>query len=185
MDDQQIIQLYWQRSQEAIAATAERYGAYCRAIARNILGSPEDTEECVNDAYLALWNAIPPQRPPVLRAFLGKIVRNLAFNRWDRDRAEKRGGGETALVLEELAECVSGGEEAGAALDRAELLAAVNDFLGRLPARKREMFLRRCWYCDSLSDIAARLGTTPANVSVTLGRVRRQLRQHLTERGFF
>ena len=184
MEDQRIIQLFWERDQGAIAALARKYGRYCRTIAENILRSREDAEECVNDAYLRVWNAVPPQRPQALPAFLGRIVRNLSFHRWEARRAEKRGGGETELVLSELAECVSGGEDVDRALDRRELLAAIQDFLDTLPEGRRRMFVCRYWYCDSVKDIAARLGVSPASVSMALGRMREKLREYLLERGF-
>ncbi|MBR6425057.1 MAG: RNA polymerase subunit sigma-70, partial [Oscillospiraceae bacterium] len=110
MEDTTIIELYWRRSEAAIPATAEKYSAYCSSIARGILGSPEDTEECLNDTWLGAWNAIPPHRPAFLAAFLGKITRNLAINRRQAARAEKRGGGTLPAVLEELAEIVSGAQ---------------------------------------------------------------------------
>jgi len=104
MDDEKIVQLYWDRDEQAIPATADKYGAYCTVIARNIVGSTEDAEECVNDTYLKAWNSIPPHRPSVLPAFLGKIVRNLSFNRYKYNTAGKRGGTRTAAVLDEMAE---------------------------------------------------------------------------------
>ena len=109
MDDEKIVQLYWDRDERAISATAEKYGSYCAQIARNILGDREDADECVNDAYMSAWSSMPPHRPGVLSAFLGKIVRNLSFNRYRRNTAAKRGGGEAPAVLEEIGELVSGG----------------------------------------------------------------------------
>ena len=180
MEDAQIVQLYWDRSEAAISATADKYGAYCDAIARNILGDPEDAAECVNDAYLRAWNAIPPHRPRTLSTFLGKITRNLALNRYRYGRAEKRG--RLPAVLEELS-FVAGGEDAQQALDRRELVEALDDFLAGLSPRKRTIFLCRYWYLDSVAEIGARLGMTENHVSVTLGRLRRKLRDHLLERG--
>lgn len=146
MEDSRIVELYWKRDADAIPATSEKYGGYCASIAQNILGNEEDAEECVNDTWLGAWNSMPPHRPSVLQAFLGKITRNLSFNRHRRDRAEKRGGGELPLVLDELGECVSG--------------------------------------TDSVGNIAARVGMTESNVSMTLTRLRRKLREHLTKGGF-
>ena len=110
MEDNAIIDLYWARSENAISQTAVKYGGYCYAIAYHILESPEDSEESVNDTYLAAWNTMPPKRPNVLSAFLGKITRYISLDRWKRRSASKRGGGQTTLALEELEECVSGGE---------------------------------------------------------------------------
>ena len=182
MEDVQIVQLYWERNEQAISATADKYGAYCAAIARNILGDPEDAAECVNDAYLRAWNAIPPHRPQALSTFLGKTTRNLALNRYRYAAADKRGGSRLPAVLEELS-FVAGGEDAEQALDRVELVEALNDFLAGLPARKRTIFLCRYWYLDSVAEIGVRLGMSENHVSVTLRRLRRKLRDHLLERG--
>ena len=182
MEDARIVQLYWERNEQAISATADKYGAYCASIARNILGDPEDVEECVSDTYLRAWNAIPPHRSQILPAFLGRITRNLALNRYRHSRADKRGGGRLPAVLEELS-FVTGGEDAEQALDRREVVDAVNSFLAGLPARKRTIFLCRYWYLDSIAEIGARFGMTEGSVSVTLSRLRRKLRDHLLERG--
>jgi len=184
MDDEKIVQLYWDRDEQAIPATADKYGAYCTVIARNIVGSTEDAEECVNDTYLKAWNSIPPHRPAVLPAFLGKIVRNLSFNRYKYNTAGKRGGTRTAAVLDEMAELVSDTDSVESAVDRRELLKAINGFLDGLPADKRKVFVCRYWYFDSVADIAHRFGITENNVSVTLNRLRRKLHNYLLERGF-
>ena len=184
MEDRQIVELYWTRDQGAITATEEKYGAYCGAIAGNILGSAEDAEECVNDTWLRAWNAMPPERPRVLSAYLGRITRNLSLNRLTKLRAEKRGGGQAAVALEELGDLVSDRETPEAALDRRELVRAIDGFLGTLPKARREFFLRRYWYFDSVPALASRFGMTENNVSVTLSRLRCALRDYLTERGF-
>ena len=184
MEDEAIVALFWQRDERAVAAAADKYGAYCSAIARNILGSPEEAEECVNDTYLSAWNAMPPHRPARLATFLGKLTRNLAINRYKHLRADRRGGGNGAAVLEELEEVVSGGEDASAALDARELTAAIHEFLGALPAKKRGIFLCRYWYADPVAQIARRYGMKEGAVTVLLGRLRRQLKDFLTERGF-
>ena len=184
MEDSQIVQLYWDRDEQAIPHTAEKYGGYCLSVAGNILGNSKDAEECVNDTYLNAWNAIPPHRPQVLSAFLGKITRNLAFNRHKCNTADKRGGGEAAAVLEELAEVVSGKDNVEQEVDRGELVSAIDAFLKRLPADRRSMFVCRYWYFDSVSSIASRFGMTENHVSVTLNRLRFKLRHDLLERGF-
>ena len=181
MDDQQIIDLYWARSQEAIAATAEQYGRYCQAIAGRILGSREDGEECVNDAYLRAWNAIPPQRPDSLAAFLGAITRNLALDRYRSAGAEKRGGGQTALALEELEGCLPAG--GGRLEDELALTDALNRFLAALPPQVRVIFLRRYWFLDSYLEIARRVGISEKAVSVRLVRIRQKLKIWLEENG--
>ncbi len=184
MDDSTIIKLYWDRNEQAIAATQEKYGSYCAAIARNILGDPEDTAECVNDTYLQAWNAMPPHRPGKLATFLGKITRNLSLDRFRRSHAQKRGGGQAVLALEELGDCVSGVESPEQALDRQELLKAIDSFLSALPLAKRQLFLCRYWHFDSVGDIALRFRMTENAVSVTLNRLRQQLKTNLLERGF-
>ena len=184
MEEQQIIQLYWDRNQHAIDATTEKYGAYCHTIAMHILDNREDAEECVNDTWLHAWNAMPPHHPSVLATFLGKITRNLSFNRYQQRSAAKRGSGQLPLVLYELADCVSGAETPEQALDRQALIAAINDFLTGLPPRHRQIFLRRYWYADTISDIARRHGMTENHTSVILRRLRLKLRNELTERGW-
>ena len=184
MEDEQIVRLFWQRNEQAIPAAAEKYGAYCVSIAGNILASREDAEECVNDAYLQVWNSVPPQKPANLSAYLGRIVRNLALNRYKYNSAAKRGGGELPAVLEECSELLSGGTDTEKTFDRNELLRAVNGFLGGLTEKKRSIFLCRYWYADSIPMIAARFGMSENAVSASLSRSRARLRRYLTERGF-
>lgn len=184
MDDNKIVQLYWDRSEQAISATSVKYGGYCASIAKNILGNQEDAEECVNDTYWSAWNAMPPHRPNVLSAFLGKITRNLALNRYKQIHADKRGGGNLLQPLDELAECVSDTDNVEKEIDRRELVKAINAFLSTLSPSKRSIFICRYWYFDSIFYIASRFGMTENNVSVTLNRLRTNLRKYLTERGF-
>ena len=136
-DDQKIIELYCNRSENAIAETAGKYGRYCNAIAYGILQSREDAQECVNDAYLTAWNAIPPRRPADLGTYLGKITRNLSIDRLRTRSREKRGGGETPLALEELEEVVAGSDSPENEAVRKELIASLNRFLGELTAEER------------------------------------------------
>ena len=184
MDDEQILSLFWERNPDAIPAAAGKYGTACTALARGILDSPEDAEECVSDAYLRAWEAIPPQKPEKLGAFLLKLTRNLSFSRWRRGRAAKRGGGETALALSELGEIVSGGGSPEEALDRRALAEEIETFLRALDSRKRALFLRRYWYAHSVGAIGADLGMSPAAAAMALRRLREQLRNYLTERGY-
>ena len=183
MDDASIVKLFWDRSEQALTAIAQQYGRFCTSIAKNILGSDEDAEECVNDAYLAVWNSIPPKKPPVLAPYVGRITRNLAVNRYKKNRADKRGGGEMPLVLDELSEVIAGTESADSELLRNEMLSAVSAFVAELPPEKRKIFLCRYWYADSIKDIAHRLNMTENNVSVTLNRLKKQLRDKLSEGG--
>ena len=184
MDDAKIIQLYWDRDEQAIPAIADKYGSYCTSIAQNILGNREDAEECVNDTYFNAWNAMPPHRPNVLSAFLGKITRNLSLNRYKHNHSDKRGGSQTTVVLDEIAEFVSDTDSVEQEIDCRELVKAIDRFLDRLPADKRNIFVCRYWYFDSISDIANRFGMTENNVSVTLNRLRLKLHNYLLERGF-
>lgn len=184
MEDARIVQLYWDRNEQAIPATAEKYGSYCTSIARNILSSREDAEECVNDTYLSAWNAMPPHRPDILSAFLGKLTRNLSFNRYKHNRADKRGGGELPLVLEELSELVSGRDDVEQELDSRELIKAIDTFLDTQSAEKRSLFIGRYWYSDSISQLAARYGMKEGAVSMSLSRLRFQLHNYLLKRGF-
>lgn len=184
MNDSDIIQLYWDRDDRAISETSEKYGRYCKTIAKNILENEQDAEECVNDTYLSAWNAMPTHWPEQLAAFLGKLTRNLSFNKYKYNRAEKRGGGEIMLVLDELADCVSGVDNVEQEIGRRELAEAVSSFVEGLPERKRKIFVCRYWYADPISEIARVHGMGPGNVSKTLERVRKQLKIYLTERGF-
>lgn len=184
MDDAKIVQLYWDRNEQAIPATADKYGRYCTSIANNILGNNEDAEECVNDTYLNAWNAMPPHRPSILSTFLGKIVRNLSFNRYKHNTADKRGGGELPVVLEELSDLVSGKDDVEQAFDQKELAKAIDTFLDSLSPEKRSIFISRYWYTDSISEIAVRHGMNDGAVSMTLNRLRLKLHNYLLERGF-
>ncbi len=183
--DERIIDLYFARSEEAIAETAACYGAYCRKIAGSILDCDEDTEECVNDTYLRAWDSIPPARPHSLKAYLAKITRNLAIHRWEKERADKRGGGEIPLVLSELAECVPDQSSAEDGFSKNTLTDALNRFLGGLPREKRIVFLRRYWYNASVKEIARDMGLTEAKVKTILHRLRGELKLLLEKEGIW
>ncbi len=184
MDDEKIIQLYWDRDEQAIPATDNKYGNYCRSIAKNILGNNEDAEECVNDTYWNVWNAIPPHRPNLLSAFLGKITRNLSLNRYRRNTADKRGGGALSAVLDELGDLVSGSDAADQAFNAKEIVHAIDAFLDTLSPEKRSIFISRYWGTESISVIAARYGMKQTAVSMSLKRTRQKLHNYLSERGF-
>lgn len=184
MDDEKIVQLYFERNEQAIQETANKYGSYCNSIAKNILGNNEDAEECVNDTYLSTWNSIPPHKPKMLSTFLGKIVRNIAFNRYKHNHADKRWDGELPLVLEELAECVSGNDNPTDAFVMKELVSAINQFLSTLTEVKRNIFIRRYWYTESIADIAKIYGMECTAVSMMLNRIRSKLHDYLIEQGY-
>lgn len=183
MEDAQIIALYWSRSQEAVAETAEKYGPFLTCLSYHIVHSRHDAEECVNDAYLHAWNAIPPERPAAFRAWLGRVTRNLSLDRWKRDHAQKRGGGNMALLLGELTDCLPATQAPEQALAEQELGVLISRFLQRQQPGARYMFLRRYWYGDPLADIAQSLGCGEARVKSSLFRTRRALRRELEREG--
>ncbi len=176
MDDQRILELLWQRAEHGISALAERFGARLKTMAKNLLGSEQDAEECVDDTYLAVWNAIPPRRPEPLAPFVYRVGRNIALNRLRSNTAQKRGGYE--LSLDELAGCIPAAERRDG-----ELGQALNAWLDGLKKEDRAVFLRRYWFGDSVKDIAQGLGTTQNNVSVRLSRLRSKLRTYLIKEG--
>ena len=178
-DDQKIIELYFCRSEQALMETAVKYGSYCTSIAYGILGSREDAQECVSDAYLTAWNAIPPRRPNDLGTYLGKITRNLSIDRLRTRNRDKRGGGEVPLALEELEEVVAGSDSPENETVRKELIAGLNRFLSELTRQERYVFVRRYWYLDSLGDISEKTGCSGSKVASMLYRLRGRLKKQL------
>ena len=185
MEDHQIVELYFKRDDEAIRETDSKYGAYCFSVAENILHNTEDSEECVNDTWLKAWNAMPPQRPTMLRMFLAKITRNLSFNRFQARNAEKRGGGELPLVLEELAECIAYESDTENEVIAKELEQCIRLFVRELPEREGNVFVRRYFFTEPVSVIAKRYSMTDNNVMVMLSRTRKKLKAHLKKEGYF
>lgn len=184
MDDEKIVSLYWDRNEQAIAVSSEKYGRYCTHIAHNILFSKRDEEECVNDTWLNAWNSMPPHKPSLLSVYFGKITRNLSLDRYRNQHREKCGGNTMDLVLDELAEIVSGNEDPEGAVLEDELKNTIGDFLASQPDVKRFMFIRRYWYADSVSEIAERFKMSENNVSVSLNRMRKALGEHLQRKGY-
>ena len=182
MEDAAIVELYWHRDQTAIAETDGKYGPFCWKIAWNILSVREDAEECVNDTYLAVWNAIPPQKPDPLRTFVCKIARNLAAAKYHANTAKKRNSRYDA-ALDELEDCLAAGGSVEEVYDAKELSEAINAFLSSLSYTDRFLFVRRYWYSDSMQDIAAMTGSTANSVAVRLYRLREKLRHHLSKEG--
>ena len=182
MEDKDIVDLYWAREESAIRETEKKYGRYCHYVASRILQSDEDAEEVVNDTYLRAWNSIPPSRPTQLKAYLAKIASRLSLDRYDARSAEKRGGGELPLVLEELAECVPSGEGEHLA-DEITLRDAVNRFLWSLPRETRRIFVRRYWYASSVAEIAREYGMKESAVGMLLLRTRAKLKHELNKEG--
>lgn len=183
LEDAKIVELYWQRSEEAIPETIAKFGPYCHTIAYNILSDAGDTEECVNDTWLGAWNSIPSNRPRVLAPYLAKLTRWLSLTRLRERNALRRGGGETALVLDELSEVLPDKMDPEKHLELSELSEALQRFLGGLDETEAEIFLARCWYMAGVREIAEKFGFTPGKVSTMLHRTRKKLQNYLKEEG--
>ena len=182
MEDTRIIDLYWERSQDAIKETQKKYGRYCHYIAYNILYSDEDAKECVNDTYIKAWNAMPPHKPERLAAFLGKLTRNTALDLYGYYKAEKRNS-TTAVVLDEMAECIPDPKSQTPMEDTIALKMAINGFLASLPQKTRIIFLRRYWYLCSIKQIASALRMTESNIKTILHRTRKLFKEYLEKEG--
>ncbi len=182
MDDLQIIKLYWSRDEEALKETNTKYGRLLHSIALNILSNHEDSEECVNETYLKAWNAIPPQKPDSLTAYLGRIVRNLSINRWHENRAKKRYDGADAL-LSELSDCIPSLNSVEREIEAKELTRVISEWLCTLPQDDRVLFLRRYWFGDPINKLARECGTTPAKLSGRMYRLRQRLKDALEREG--
>lgn len=183
MEDLVILDLYWARSESAINETAVKYGAYCTTIAMNILRNSEDASECVNDTYLNAWNAIPPARPSILSAFLGKITRNLSLNKYKEQRTQKHGGSEVALILNELEDCIPAGGSVESEFESKALMEALHAFLRSATTEERIVFVRRYWYADSILSIASRFQMGESKVKSMLFRTRNKLKIDLAKKG--
>ncbi len=184
MEDRQIIELYWNRDQQAVVESDSKYGAFCGVMARNILGSVQDAEECVNDTWHRAWDTIPPHRPGSLRAYFGRIVRNLSIDRWRRNRAQKRGEG-MELMLSELEDCLPGGNTPQQELENREITRTLEAWLKTLTGEERAIFLRRYWYGTGVTELAAQWGCTPNRMSQRLFKLRKELKVYLQEREVF
>lgn len=184
MLDREIVALYWKRSQEAIAETQKKYGNYCLSIARNILPILEDAQECVNDTYLAAWDAMPPHRPKILSTFLGKLTRRISIDRWRSLSAQKRGGDTVTLALEELGECIASDSDPQKQLEAKELGRLLTRFLKGQEDLERTVFVRRYYDLKSISEIAKEFGLSESNTKVMLYRTRQTLRDYLQKEGY-
>ena len=183
MDDEAILALYRQRQSSAITETDAKYGRLCFSVANNILNNREDSEECVNDTWLHAWNAIPPEWPKKLSAWLSRVTRNLAVSRFRAEHAAKRGGDELPLILDELAECVPGGTDPQQVLEQRELSDAVSRFLARLKPLDRDVFVARYFFAASHAELSTRTGWSVGKVKTVLHRTRLKLQKHLKEEG--
>lgn len=184
MEDEEILDLYFARDEQAVVETDKKYGGYCFTLANGILNSRQDAEETVSDTYWKAWTAIPPKRPSVFKMFLAKITRNLAFSRWRSLSADKRGAGEMELVLTELESCIPAPGGVEDRMNAKELVAAIRRFLNTLPAREQDIFLRRYFFVEESGIIAKRYGMKPATVLRTLSRTREKLKTYLTQEGY-
>ena len=183
MQDSQIVDLYWERSEDAIRQTNIKYGKMLYSVSFQITESRQDSEECVNDTWLHAWNAIPPEWPLRFSAWLTRVTRNLAISRLRESRAQKRGGEEIPLVLEELDECIPGGTDPQREAEQKELREAVNRFLDGLDSAARDVFVARYFYAASHSELSARTGWSVGKVKTVLRRTRLKLRTKLKEEG--
>ena len=183
IDDKKILLMLNNREEQALKATEERYGALCRTVVRDILGNEQDAEECLNDALLQVWNTVPPEQPNNLCAYLMKIVRNFALDRYRAQNRSKRGGGAETAPLDELSELLPSSDNVLSELERRELLAAITRFLQSLPPKKRNLFIRRYWGFTSFSALAEEFGMRENNVQVTLSHIRKKLRAYLRKEG--
>ncbi len=183
MEDRKIVDLYWQRDENAIPETAAKFGGYCRTIAYNILSDAEDAEECLNDTWLRAWNTMPTNRPSRLAPYLGKLSRWISLTRLREKTSLMRGGGETELVLDELAEAVDSGADVEKAVELKELNAALRRFLKNLGETERQVFLARYWFIASIAEIAEKFGFSESKVTSMLHRTRKKLLAYLKEEG--
>lgn len=182
--DELILDLYFERSEEAIEATMETYGGLLRSLAWNILSDHEDVEECLNDTYLAAWNSIPPQRPEYLKAWLARIVRNRSLDRVRARGREKRGGGQVPLVLDELEDLLPSDSDINRLVEGEELSRLISSYLRKQTDRRRIIFLQRYYYASSIREIAEEHKSTEGAVKVLLHRMRRELKEELEEQGY-
>ena len=183
MHDEAIISLFEQRNEQAISESEQQYGALCRSVAHGITGSNEDAEECLNDAMLTAWNAIPPAKPRNFRAYLLRLVRNAALDRYRASHTEKRGAAQVSGSLDELAEIIPDGTDVVSETERRETLAAVTEFLLGLPQKQRDLFVQRYWYAADMASLAGMFHMNEAHVKVTLSRLRKRLQKHLEKEG--
>lgn len=183
MEDIQIIELYWSRMETAISFTAEKYSNYCRSISMNILNNQGDADECVNDTYLHAWNAIPPNRPSVLRTWLGKITRNLSLDRYRKLKTQKRGGDNVELLFSELESCIPDANSIQSKLEDLETAQLISIFLRNSKKEDRLVFLRRYFYGDSIHQITERFDMSGGRVKSSLFRTRKALKKYLEKEG--
>ena len=184
MNDSQIVNMYWERNEKAVEETQKKYGSFCYSVAYSILCNEEDAKECVNDTYLDAWNSIPPHKPSVLSAFLGKITRRISIDKWRNKNAARRGGGQITDTLDELAECIPDSNGIEKQLEEKALNETINSFIKSLPEKEQKIFICRYWYLDSIKSISEQFGFSQSKVTSMLFRTREKLRKILMEEGF-
>ncbi len=183
MEDKDIIDLYWQRSDQAIEESDKKYGRYCHTIAYNICRNIEDSEECVSDTWFKSWNIMPPKRPEVLHSFFGSICRNLSLDLWRRKNAGKRGGGEIKLAYEELSGCIPENADPESVVETRELEEAIRSFIHGLPECERRTFLARYYFLMPIKEIAKQQNEGLSKTKMSLHRTREKLRAQLRKEG--
>ena len=183
MEDRDIVELYWQRSDDAIAESSRKYGSYCSHIAFNICGTNEDAEECVNDTWLRAWKLMPDKRPTILSSFLGCITRSISLDKLKAAKRQKRGNGQIPLIMDELENCISDESSPEKAIELKELETAVKEFVGKLPETEKKVFIARYFYLAPMSEIADSLGCSQSKIKSTLFRSRSKLKAFLIEEG--
>lgn len=183
MEDYEIVSMFWERDENAVSQAREKYNAYCRHVADNILSNSEDVEEVLNDTFFGAWNSIPPNKPQKLSIFLGKITRNLALKKHRQMNADKRGGGGAAVSLDELSECIPESKSVEEEVSVKELALIIDSFLRTLSDNERRVFLRRYWYFDSIEEISARFGFSQGKIKMMLLRTREKLKKQLEREG--
>ena len=184
MNDSQIVNMYWERNEKAVEETQKKYGSFCYSVAYSILCNEEDAKESVNDTYLDAWNSIPPHKPSVLSAFLGKITRRISIDKWRNKNAARRGGGQITDTLDELAECIPDNNGIEKQLEEKALNETINSFIKSLPEKEQKIFICRYWYLDSIKSISEQFGFSQSKVTSMLFRTREKLRKILMEEGF-
>lgn len=183
MDDKQIVDLYWARSEKAIEETEHKFGSYCRTVSYNILANAADAEECVNDTWLKAWNSMPTHRPSLLAPYLGKLTRWLSLTRLREKNSLRRGGGGLPLILDELAETLDSGEDTEQELEVRELNRELRRLVEALGKDEKDVFLSRYWYMASIKEIAEKTGFSESKVKTMLHRTRNKLLSQLKEEG--
>ena len=184
MEDSCIVDLYWKRSQNAISETSKKYSKYCYSIAYNILYNAEDADEAVNDTYLGAWNSIPPHRPTVLSTYLGKITRRVSINKLNERKADKRGGGEIFIALDELSDCIPSKGRVEEVVEQKELIHDINNFLAQTQKDDRDIFVLRYWFVMPIRDISIKLNMSESKIKSVLFRMRKKLNKFLKKEGY-